>query len=304
MPKRLLLIRDQPGSSLESLLTQLEFEVVTVKTSAEAARRARQESFDFVLVDDRSRHVEAEEAMRGVEPPPRILDSPGSEAHEFLWVASHELRTPLTTIKAYNQLLAQFGGDLAPADRSKYLQASLGEIDRMMRLISELLDLSRIESNRLVLHRQPLEWVGFLDGLAGAFRVQHPLRTIGLHSAAEAISLEADSDRMRQVLDNLISNAIKYSAPASAIEISVRTVDARVETTVSDHGIGIPSDELPFIFEQFHRARNVSNRRFGGLGLGLYIARAIVEAHEGSLKVTSEEGQGSSFTISLPGPAV
>lgn len=304
MPKRLLLIRDQPGSSLESLLTQLGFEVVTVKTLGEAARRARKESFDFVLVDDRSRHAEAEEAMRGIEPPPRILDSPGIEANEFLWVASHELRTPLTTIKAYNQLLAQFGGDLAPADRSTYLQASLGEIDRMMRLISELLDLSRIESNRLVLHRQPIEWVGFVDGLAGAFRFQHPLRTIGLHSAAEAISLEADADRMRQVLDNLIANAIKYSPPASAIEISVREVGARVETTVSDHGIGIPSDELPLLFEQFHRARNVSNRRFGGLGLGLYIARAIVEAHEGSLTVASEEGKGSSFTISLPGPTV
>jgi PAS domain S-box-containing protein len=219
---------------------------------------------------------------------------------EFLSVASHELRTPLTTIKGYTQLLAQTVNDLSPEDRATYLNAVLGEIDRMMGLISELLDVSRIETNRLQIDRQNIRWLEFLDRRANAFRVQNPARRITFDATVAETTLAVDPDRMRQVVDNLLSNAIKYSPEGSDIEIYTRVDDAAMLTSIVDHGIGIPRDEIPKLFERFHRARNVSSRYYGGLGLGLYIAKAIVEAHNGFITIDSEEGQGARFTIRLP----
>ncbi|HET8796810.1 MAG TPA: ATP-binding protein, partial [Thermoanaerobaculia bacterium] len=212
---------------------------------------------------------------------------------EFLSVASHELRTPLTTIKGYTQLLAQTVDDLTPEERATYLKAVLGEIERMMGLISELLDVSRIETNRLQIHPQPIAWAEFIAARAAAFRVQHPARAIGFEVVDEAVRgviVVADPDRMRQVVDNLLSNALKYSSEGTPIDVGVRIEDGAVLTSVSDYGIGIPKDEIPQLFERFHRARNVSSRYYGGLGLGLYIARALIEAHGGSISVVSVEG--------------
>ena len=221
---------------------------------------------------------------------------------EFLSVASHELRTPLTTIKGYTQLLAQTLEDLPAEERSTYLTAVLGEIDRMMGLISELLDVSRIETNRLQIHPQAINWIDFIERRVNAFRVQNPARRINFDTAVPETVVHADPDRMRQVVDNLLSNAIKYSPDGSEINVRVVTNDGSLMTSVIDTGIGIPRDEIPQLFERFHRARNVSSRYYGGLGLGLYIARAIVEAHGGSIRVESEESVGSTFTVRLPLP--
>ncbi|MCU1229583.1 MAG: multi-sensor signal transduction histidine kinase, partial [Acidobacteria bacterium] len=221
---------------------------------------------------------------------------------EFLSVASHELRTPLTTIKGYTQLLAQTVNDLASDERMTYLNAVLGEVDRMMGLISELLDVSRIETNRLQIDPQPIRWLEFIERRISAFRVQNPQRRLTFTAALDETKLLVDPDRMRQVVDNLLSNAIKYSGETSDIDVHVSANDGHMLTAVIDHGIGIPRDEIPKLFERFHRARNVSSRYYGGLGLGLYIAKAIIEAHQGSIAVDSEEGQGAQFTIRLPMP--
>jgi len=130
--------------------------------------------------------------------------------------------------------------------------------------------------------------------------VQHPTRSIRMAVDAGDAIVSADPDRMRQVIDNLLSNALKYSPEGSDIDLQVQFEDGVMLTSVTDHGIGIPKDEIPQLFERFHRARNVSSRYYGGLGLGLYIARAIIEAHSGAIMVQSEEGQGSTFTLGLP----
>lgn len=219
---------------------------------------------------------------------------------EFLSVASHELRTPLTTIKGYSQLLATIGNDIAPEERSNYLRAVLSEIERMMGLISELLDVSRIRTKRLQLHKRPVSWLKFLEAQTSAVRVQHPNREIIFNRGIEETVLDIDPDRLRQVIDNLVSNALKYSPEDSAVAIEVSREDDMIVTSVVDRGIGIPQDEIEHLFERFHRARNVSSRYYGGLGLGLYIAKAIVEAHHGTIDVKSSEGVGSAFTIRLP----
>ena len=221
---------------------------------------------------------------------------------EFLSVASHELRTPLTTIKGYTQLLSQSAGNLSGEDRVTYLNAVLSEIDRMMGLITELLDVSRIETNRLQIEPQPIRWLEFLQRRATAFRVQNPARKINFQADVPETLLVVDPDRMRQVVDNLLSNAIKYSPDSTEVTIRARVDGRQMLTSVADHGIGIPADEIPRLFERFHRARNVSSRYYGGLGLGLYIAKAIVEAHSGSISIQSEEGRGATFTVRLPMP--
>jgi len=219
---------------------------------------------------------------------------------EFLSVASHELRTPLTTIKGYTQLLAQTINDISREDRVTYLSAVLGEIDRMMGLISELLDVSRIETNRLQLHPQSVNWLQFLEKQASAFRVQNRGRRINFLPKIGETALHVDPDRIRQVVDNLLSNALKYSPDGSDIDVVVEERPGSIATSFIDHGIGIPKDEVPQLFERFHRARNVSSRYYGGLGLGLYIAKAIIQAHGGTIRIQSEEGKGSTFTITLP----
>src|SRR5204863_5240115 len=143
-----------------------------------------------------------------------------------------------------------------------------------MGLISELLDVSRIETNRLQIHPQPIRWLDFIERRASAFRVQNPARNIRFDATDGDLTVVADPDRMRQVIDNLLSNALKYSPDGTDVEMYVTVEDDVTQTSVVDHGIGIPRDEIPQLFERFHRARNVSSRYYGGLGLGLYIARA------------------------------
>jgi signal transduction histidine kinase len=163
-----------------------------------------------------------------------------------------------------------------------------------------LLDVSRIETNRLQIHPQPIRWGEFIQKRVSAFRIQHTGRSISFARSKDDTEVLVDPDRMRQVIDNLLSNAIKYSADGTPIEISVSMEDGMYSTAVRDNGIGIPKDEISHLFERFHRARNVSSRYYGGLGLGLYIASAIVEAHGGQIQVESEEGAGSTFTVRLP----
>ncbi|HUO85097.1 MAG TPA: ATP-binding protein, partial [Thermoanaerobaculia bacterium] len=219
---------------------------------------------------------------------------------EFLSVASHELRTPLTTIKGYSQLLRHGATTLSPKEQHEFLDSVLSEIDRMMGLISELLDVSRIETKRLELQRESIGWIAFLRARVATFQMQVPDRPITLRTAIEERHLKVDPQRMRQVIDNLLSNALKYSDDDAAVEIVVEERPGTIATSVVDHGIGIPEKELPKLFERFHRASNVSSRYYGGLGLGLYISKAIVEAHGGVLSVRSEEMAGSTFTFALP----
>ncbi|MDY7225903.1 PAS domain-containing sensor histidine kinase [Hyalangium rubrum] len=219
---------------------------------------------------------------------------------DFLTIASHELKTPLTP------LALRLAGLERRLDRGEQVDPSSlrharQHLLRLTALINDLLDASRIESGRLALHPQPTR----LDTL-----VEHVIHvTEGTHDAEHRIEFQppaapaqvlGDPYRLEQVIANLLENALKYSPDGGTIHVALEPRGELVLLTVRDPGIGIPPDQQERLFERYFRARNVSTHSYGGLGLGLYICRDIVERHGGSIWVESEVGRGSTFYVALP----
>lgn len=250
-----------------------------------------------LAIDNAKLYTEQVDARRKVEDLSRLKD-------EFLSIASHELRTPVTSIKGYTQLAKTLirEDDLPTAE--EYLDVALDQIDRMSRLILELLDVSRIETGRLEIRREPINWITFVKQLVQRHHTAVSDRRFHLSLPDGQRQVVGDRDRLEQVLGNLIENAVKYSPDGSEIFVTVEDRGDQVVTAVADRGMGIPPDELNQVFERFHRGSKVSSTNYGGLGLGLYITKQIVERHGGSIWVESKEGAGSTFYFSLPASTV
>jgi signal transduction histidine kinase len=241
---------------------------------------------DRQLAEERVRRESAEEAVRARD--------------EFLQIASHELRTPLTPLtlqlEAVQRTLERAG--VADERLMAKLEIAKRQTARLRRLVESLLDVSQITSGHLTLRFEELDFADLVREVVGAF--QKEARAAGCQIAVE---LERDCvgrwDRMRvgQLLANLLSNAIKYGS-GQPIEIGVCAREGAISCEVADHGIGIEADALARIFDRFERGESV--RHFGGLGLGLFIARHIAEAHGGTIVAQSQRGQGAKFTVVLP----
>lgn len=239
-------------------------------------------------------YTEQVEARQKVEDLSRLKD-------EFLSIASHELRTPVTSIKGYTQLAKTLIHENDLATSEEYLEIALDQIDRMSRLILELLDVSRIETGKLEIRREPIPWSSFVRDVVQRHHTAVSDRRFHVNVPDETLIVSGDRDRLEQVLGNLLENAVKYSPEGSEIYVSVdHNGTQQIVTAVCDRGIGIPPDELSQVFERFHRGRQVSSTNYGGLGLGLYITKQIVERHGGAIWVESKEGAGTTFHFSLP----
>jgi PAS domain S-box-containing protein len=246
-----------------------------------------------LAVENAKLYTEQVEARRKVEDLSRLKD-------EFLSIASHELRTPVTSIKGYTQLAKTLIREQDLATSEEYLDIALDQIDRMSRLILELLDVSRIETGRLEIRHEPIPWVHFVRELVNRHHTAVSDRRFHINVPDHEVMVAGDRDRLEQVLGNLLENAVKYSPEGSEIFVNVEERGDQVVTSVCDRGIGIPSDELGQVFERFHRGRQVSSTNYGGLGLGLYITKQIVDRHGGTIWVESKEGSGTTFYFSLP----
>ena len=217
---------------------------------------------------------------------------------DFISVASHEMRTPMTSIKgSIELLLGGYAGDL-PAEATELLGICLTAVDRLIRLINDLLDISKIESGKMELH---------LARLNVTDCVRKSMRSLRSLAEANKVSIDAvqdepvpevmgDRDRLEQVITNLLSNALKYSPPEKTVRIRVTAVNNVVRVAVSDQGQGIPGDQLQRVFDRFQQLAGAKK----GTGLGLTIARALVEQHHGRIGVESELGRGTSFYFELP----
>jgi signal transduction histidine kinase len=222
---------------------------------------------------------------------------------EFVSVASHELKTPINVVLGYVQLLDEgVFGPVSPKQQ-EVLHTLEAQVQSLSRLVKQLLDMSRFEAGggKLEVRRVPLD--KFLGELERAFQVLAIQRDIhfvvrrGEHLPAE---VSWDTDRMNEVLGNLLSNAFKFTQRGGEIELSVEAVDDALQMEVRDTGAGIPPEQLPQIFEKFFQADNQRSASTKGSGLGLAIAKTIVEAHGGSIHCESTPGVGTSFTLMLP----
>ncbi|MCU1281594.1 MAG: hypothetical protein JWM53_5140 [bacterium] len=220
---------------------------------------------------------------------------------EFLSVASHELRTPVTSLQLAVQSALSVGSD-APAGFLRHaLESAERQARRLSRLVDALLDVSRIQAGRLELHREPIDLVvlvrDVVSMLAEDARRAGCDVVVDAPRAAGGVIGEWDRARLDQVMTNLLSNAIKYGAGAP-ISIAITVDGDRARLAVRDRGIGVAAEERERIFERFERA--VSSQHYGGLGLGLYIVRRIVDAHGGGVAVESAPGGGATFVVELP----
>ncbi|NPV60306.1 MAG: hypothetical protein HPY75_11705 [Actinobacteria bacterium] len=216
---------------------------------------------------------------------------------EFVSMVSHELRTPLTSIRGFSEILED--KDLEPEKKQEFYRIILSESERLSRLINNLLNLSRIEAG-IELNREMTDLVELVEEDMELFQSQTDIHELKYVGTRQLPPVYCDQDRMHQVVKNLLSNAVKYSPQGGVIEVETGVEGKYVTLSVTDHGIGIPQEDLPHIFERFRRAENQGLSGITGTGLGLAIVKHLVELHGGKVTVRSELGKGSTFTVYVP----
>jgi signal transduction histidine kinase len=220
---------------------------------------------------------------------------------DFVSAVSHELRTPLAAIKGYASLLAtgQFGPLAKP--QSERLGKIEKHSDLLTKLINNLLDIARIESGRVAMDRKPIPLEELMGTVHEMVRPQLEQKRIRYDVDRDGVTqLTGDAQHLQRVFMNLLSNAIKYTPEGGSIRVGFQREEDKVLASVTDSGCGIAAEDLPKLFQEFYRSSDPINQEVRGTGLGLALVKRIVEAHHGTISVTSEKGKGSTFTLSLP----
>ncbi len=219
---------------------------------------------------------------------------------EFVQMVSHDLRSPLTSLQFFHSLLAEgeFGG--LNEDGRKRLSAAQENLDRLMKMVTDLIYVERLESGTIQLDKRIVDLDTVIDVAVASTAGQAQMKGVSVDVLAhDEIKIEVDKDRLIQVVENLVSNAIKFSNSGSNVLIAPKVLDDMIEVSVIDGGMGVPSDMQTAIFERFRQSRQEDAAK-GGFGLGLSIAKSLIELHDGQIGVESSEGQGSRFWFKLP----
>ncbi|HSB08612.1 MAG TPA: ATP-binding protein [Blastocatellia bacterium] len=213
--------------------------------------------------------------------------------------ASHELRTPLTVLRGELEAMVQ-RPDL-PLDVRETIGSALEETERLSKIVESLLAISRLEAGEALMTRERFDLSELVTDTADQMRLLAEDRQIALKCTATGrVEVEAEQGRVKQVVVNLVDNAIKYTGDGGKVEISVGVINGSAVLEVTDSGVGIPSEALTHVFERFYRVDKARSRQMGGAGLGLSIVKSICAAHNGCVSVESSEGKGSRFTVELP----
>lgn len=222
---------------------------------------------------------------------------------EFVANVSHELRTPLTNIRSYTETLIDAAGDLPPETEVKFLGVITSEAERMARIVTDLLTLSKLDYNQMDLRFSRFSTHAMLEAVYNAMMLtaSEAGHTFVMNVPETLPDMIGDRERLEQVIVNIVSNSIKYTPSGGHITMSAKMRDERrIEIIVEDDGMGIPKDDVPRLFERFYRVDKARSREKGGTGLGLAIAKEMVEAHRGSIRLESELDKGTKVTILLP----
>ncbi len=221
---------------------------------------------------------------------------------EFVSIAAHQLRTPLSAIRWSLQMLLD--EDLGPLNdnQKKLLDQSQISVKRMVRLVNNLLDADHLELGNERFTKQPVELVSVLDAAVTEMRPLAEKKAVALTFTKnlETATIEANPDRLKEVFLNLLDNAIKYTPENGSVTIGLEAVEGQVVCTITDTGIGVPTDQQGLLFGRFMRAENAKRVDADGSGLGLYIVKKIVENHRGAITCVSEENHGTTFTLMFP----
>ena len=225
------------------------------------------------------------------------------ERREFVSNVSHELRTPLTSMRSYIEALSE-GAWQDPEIAPNFLKVTLDETDRMIRMINDLLSLSRMDSGNAQLQ---LEYINFnelvsfvLDRFDMMVTNENKKYVIRREFTKRELWVEVDTDKMIQVIDNIMNNAIKYSPDGGVITVKLMETHNNIVLSINDQGLGIPKKDLTKIFDRFYRVDKARARQQGGTGLGLAISREVIKSHGGAIWAESRENRGSTFYIMLP----
>jgi two-component system OmpR family sensor kinase len=218
---------------------------------------------------------------------------------QFVADASHELRTPLTSVRGLAEFGLQQGRAASPGELLRLMSLIQNEAGRMSRLVEDLLVLARFDTGR-PLDRRHVDLASIAAQAVQAARIVSPGRPVTLRAGADPVIACADEERLRQVIDNLIGNAIQHTPAGSPVSVSVTGTTGTGEITVADHGPGMTAEQAAHVFERFYRTDDARARARGGTGLGLSIAAALVAAHDGDITVDTQPGQGAAFHVRLP----
>ena len=214
---------------------------------------------------------------------------------EFIALASHELKTPLTSIKGYLQVLGRVErGQM----EQKFLEKSLNQVEKLNKLVDDMLNMSKIEAGKLQFNIESFDMTALLQETLEAIAYTNTTHQIVQELHSGPVMVEGDKQRIEQVIINLVNNAIKYSPGAEQVRVSLESDHTYLTVSVRDEGIGLTPEQQERIFSRFYRAEGTGG--IGGLGLGLYLTKEIIDRHHGSIRVKSEYGNGSEFIFSLP----
>jgi PAS domain S-box-containing protein len=263
--------------------------------------KRQQGQLEGLLAKERVARADAEEAQKALSEQNERLRELDRLKDEFIALVSHELRTPLTSIHGYLELLLDGGaGDLSE-DQQRFLTVVERNSKRLMQLVGDLLFMAQVEAGKLALELEEVELRELVGECLEAARPIADDRGIELVAEVEETpSMLGDRSRLTQVLDNLISNALKFTPRSGRVSVRVSLAGDDVLVEVEDTGVGIPADEQERLFERFFRSSKASEQAIPGTGLGLTIAKAIVERHEGSITIESTEGVGTTVRVRLP----
>lgn len=220
---------------------------------------------------------------------------------DFVANVSHELKTPVTSVKGFAETL--LGGEVNDEATAKsFLEIIYNESERLDRLIRELLHLSRIENKVTPLNLSSVDLIALIHSITKTLSksISEKSLEVTLPLSTEEVTIEGDSDRLNQILLNLIANSINYTGEGGRIDISMEMTEYNVHISISDTGIGIPEESVPRVFERFYRVDKARSRNSGGTGLGLAIVKHLVDSHQGDIEVSSVEGEGTTFTVTFP----
>jgi PAS domain S-box-containing protein len=245
--------------------------------------------------------TDRKQAGRRLEEQNRMLADLARMKDRFVATVSHELRTPLTAVIGFTEILGRSEtGPLTP-DQRTYLEVVERNAQQLLHLGNDLLTVMRVESEGLHLDVGPIDVTALVSAVVHDHGTRAEDRGVGLRTRLpESLDAEGDALRLRQVLDNLVGNAVKYTPRGGEVEVSAEVVDGRWRFEVRDTGIGIPEVDQARLFTSFFRASNTRSSVTPGSGLGLVITRALVELHHGSISLASEEGRGTTVTVTLP----